>query len=108
MKGHFKGAEICKERGKKGRTRKLDEESSSESEGSYCPSSSETSEDDPSDAETTQRRTSMKRVYSRIPTGRRVGGTRHKMARKVNSRYTVNITIKETVIPAYADTGADI
>ena len=108
MKGHFKGAEICKEKDKRRRARKLEEESSSESEGSYYLSSSETTEDDLSEADATPRKSSMKRVYNRIPTVRRVGGTRKKMARKINSRYTVDITIKETVIPAYADTGADI
>jgi hypothetical protein len=109
--GHFRGAELCKQKSTRRRSRRVGEGDSS----SDNPSSDEETQSSESDlpasssddnsAETTSK---TSRVYSRIPTIRRIGGRRHKALRKVTSKYNVDVVIKETSVPAFCDTGADI
>ena len=105
-KGHFKNAEMCKKKRKparRTRDRRGETESESESEtptsSSDDTSSSEEQQDDKRD-----KHSKTHRIYKHIPTVRRVCKTN----RTTQSRYKVDIVIREKHLKACADTGADI
>lgn len=114
--GHFRGAEVCKKKSYTRRSRRVDEATSSErsaddSEASESdePKSSTDEESEP-DRSSSGRKTTkqMRRVFSQLSTIRRIGGRRYPNVRRAQSRYTINVIIKETVVPVFCDTGADI
>ena len=122
-KGHFRGAEVCKKRfttksPKRGRSRRLaEEEDRSERESELSDTEAESEEDDTTETESPSeeeekkkegRYTKMKRVYSRVATIRKIGSKRYAHINRTKSRYTVNVIIKETKVPVFCDTGADV
>ena len=111
--GHFRGADICKKKFTR-RSRRVDERGSSSvetsSEGEPYDSESEGHESS-SEEEANQDGKSgprLSRIYSRIPTVRRIGGRRYSRLRKTESRYIVDVIIKEKKVPSFCDTGADV
>ena len=109
--GHFRGAEICKNRDTRQkdkfrrRTRKVeydsdesDTHSESSSTSTSCPESESSSDEEQS----------VDRIYRKIPIIHRVGGARRAIVNRTKQRYTVQVTIKEKKIPVFCDTGAEI
>ena len=109
LKGHFRGAEICKKSFRRRSARKVSGNSETE-EDNLSEETEETSEEteDENQYENEPQERKVKRLYSRIPTIRRVGGRRIPRLRKVESKYRVKVVIKEQQTPVFADTGADI
>ena len=113
--GHYMGAEVCKKKKHNGKSRRVDQDSSSSEsdgqssdhdKGSTQPDSS--SDEEGHQEESEERSREMRRVFSSLSTIRRIGGRRYANARRTKSRYTVNVTMKERKVPVFCDTGADI
>jgi len=104
--GHFRGAKSCKKPKYKQRTRRVESDDSTETE-----SSSSDSEDLPTSSDSDRcppiNRIKSKKLHRHLSKIQRI---QTKKIRKISKkpRYQVNITIKEQIIPAFADTGADI
>ena len=113
--GHFRGAEACKKKFTR-RSRRVDEGSSSggmTSEDDASATESEepnSSSDESADYADSNRKSgsNLKRIFSKIPTVRRVGGRRYSNIRKAESRYNIDVIIKERKVPVFCDTGAEI
>ena len=117
--GHFMGAELCKKKKQYSiRSRKvdLDDSSSSGSEQEdFSDRNSTLPEDSSSDEEAARPQTESERkskgvarVFSRLSTIRRIGGRRYPTVLRTKSRYTINVIIKERMVPVFCDTGADV
>ena len=108
IKGHYKGAEICK-RKFKGKTRKVDR---NDSDTEHSTSDTSSSEESPSSEDslegTGKLKSNTRRIYKKIPTVRKIAGERKVNIRRSNSKYKVTVTINETPIKVFADTGADV
>ena len=111
-KGHYRGAKVCKKRGK---TRRLESDSESQSSSDYPeePTADESSGDDGiSGSDTSCERISTNRVKKRyVQKARRISGTRRSTGKskgKTSSKYTVPVVINGEKTRAFADTGADI
>ena len=111
--GHFRGAEACKKKFTR-KSRRVDEGSSTEGTSGENTSGTESEYQDSSDGEAdgqtgSRSNTNMRRVLSKIPTIRRIGGRRRSNnIRKTDSRYNLNVIIMERKVPVFCDTGADI
>lgn len=106
--GHFRGAEVCKKRFTR-KSRRVDEGSSSDDATSEERTSGTESERQDSSDEDSDDQADLKRVLSKIPTIRRIGGRRRSSnIRKTESRYNLNVIIRERKVPVFCDTGADI
>lgn len=113
--GHFKGSQTCKANKRKAhrRTTRRVEPSSESETASQCSSISEETLST-SSSDSRRKCPSERKQKARI---HRVVGHRIKIHRAThqrergnskNSRYQVRVVIKEHVVPAFADTGADI
>ena len=58
--------------------------------------------------ESEKRSKDVARVFSRLSIVRRVGGKRYPDVRRTKSRYTIDVIIKERMVPVFCDTGADV
>ena len=112
--GHFRGAEVCKKKFTR-RSRRVDGggsssvETSSDEDASKSDAPKSSSEESDEYASSSHKDGSkLSRVYSGIPTVRRVGGRRYSSIRKTESRYNVDVVIKERKVPSFCDTGADV
>ena len=102
MQGHFQNAEICK----KPRTRSTRQVQISDTEHSTEEDQSEQSE---SEGESGRHHKTIKRIFSNIPTIRKVAGKRRKIqVRKMDAKYEVEVIIKEKPTRIFADTGAEV
>ena len=103
-KGHFKGAQICQKRQKKPVKPNRRVETESEDSPSDSDSSGKDSPETSSDEETKKTFRVMRNV-TKIRRMRLKRSIRHTGKTK---RYEVDIVMKETLVKAFADTGADI
>ena len=79
------------------------QDSSSDTESETSEPSSEDSEKESSEEDW-----ELKMLYSKIPIVSKVGGRRYPKVNKKESKYRINVVIREQVVPVYVDTGADI
>ena len=100
-KGHFRGSQKCKFR--KTHTRRVESSSESSNESDTESENSSSS----SDSEDINNLYRLKKFNKHVTKIRRV---RRKAIRKVSTkpRYQVDVVINESLVPAFADTGADI
>lgn len=104
-KGHFRGAKACNSRSKhwNRRSRRL-EETDSESEENYSDESPSSSDRESTSSDNEVKFTRSRKHITKI---RRTRRTKYHQKQQ-KPRYQVDVIIKEKIVPAFADTGADI
>ena len=104
LQGHFQNSAICKKTKQPRSTRKVQFESDTEH------STDDGEDTNPSDSdESTGMHHKVKRIFSNIPTIRKVAGCRRKITvRKIEAKYVMDVIIKEKPVKIFADTGAEV